>query len=165
MLSSVVSCMIWATENFRHDPVIMPKTLNSGRRSRKLPNPSGRNSRPPTHRNTDRKRVPRRSSYREKIKITRPTAPKDQRTRSAWIYGAICSHRGGWCRLGSSVLNTFGMNLHLQEMSQAIRVALLKGVGRSKNITLRPLPARSPELNPVENIWPFMPDNGLSNTP
>ena len=27
------------------------------------------------------------------------------------------------------------------------------------NITLLPLPPRSPELNPVENIWQFMRDN------
>jgi transposase len=31
------------------------------------------------------------------------------------------------------------------------------------NITLVPLPAKSPELNPVENIWQFMRDNWLSN--
>ncbi len=31
------------------------------------------------------------------------------------------------------------------------------------NITLMPLPARSPERNPVENIWQFMRDNWLSN--
>jgi len=31
------------------------------------------------------------------------------------------------------------------------------------NITLMPLPPRSPELNPVENIWQFMRDNWLSN--
>ncbi len=33
----------------------------------------------------------------------------------------------------------------------------------SSNITLMPLPARSPELNPVENIWQFLRDNWLSN--
>ncbi len=32
-----------------------------------------------------------------------------------------------------------------------------------ENITLMPLPPRSPELNPVENIWQFMRDNWLSN--
>lgn len=32
-----------------------------------------------------------------------------------------------------------------------------------ENITLLPLPARAPELNPVENIWQFMRDNWLSN--
>jgi transposase len=31
------------------------------------------------------------------------------------------------------------------------------------NITLLPLPPRSPELNPVENIWQFMRGNWLSN--
>ena len=31
------------------------------------------------------------------------------------------------------------------------------------NITLLALPPRSPELNPVENIWQFMRDNWLSN--
>ena len=31
------------------------------------------------------------------------------------------------------------------------------------NITLLPLPPRSPELNPVENIWRFLRDNWLSN--
>jgi len=31
------------------------------------------------------------------------------------------------------------------------------------NITLLPLPPRSPELNPVENVWRFMGDNRLSN--
>ena len=31
------------------------------------------------------------------------------------------------------------------------------------NITLVPLPPRSPELNPVENIWQFMRDKWLSN--
>ena len=31
------------------------------------------------------------------------------------------------------------------------------------NMTLLPLPPRSPELNPAENIWQFMRDNWLSN--
>jgi hypothetical protein len=30
------------------------------------------------------------------------------------------------------------------------------------NLTLVLLPARAPELNPVENIWQFVRDNGLS---
>jgi transposase len=32
-----------------------------------------------------------------------------------------------------------------------------------ENITLVPIPPRSPELNPVENVWQFMRDNWLSN--
>ena len=31
------------------------------------------------------------------------------------------------------------------------------------NITLLPLPARSPELNPVENLWQFMRDSWVGN--
>jgi transposase len=31
------------------------------------------------------------------------------------------------------------------------------------NITLVPLPAKAPELNPVENIWQFLRENWLSN--
>ena len=31
------------------------------------------------------------------------------------------------------------------------------------NITLVPIPPRSPELNPVENVWQFLRDNWLSN--
>jgi transposase len=31
------------------------------------------------------------------------------------------------------------------------------------NLTLLPLPPRSPELNPVENIWQYLRDNWLSN--
>lgn len=31
------------------------------------------------------------------------------------------------------------------------------------NITVVSLPPRSPELNPVENVWQFMRDNWLSN--
>lgn len=32
------------------------------------------------------------------------------------------------------------------------------------NITLLPLPARSPERNPVENLWQFLRDNWLGNS-
>ena len=31
------------------------------------------------------------------------------------------------------------------------------------NITLVPIPPRSPELNPIENVWQFLRDNWLSN--
>ena len=44
--------------------------------------------------------------------------------------------------------------------SSSIRPA---GTSHRNNITLMFLPPRSPELNPVENIWQFMPDNWLSN--
>ena len=38
-----------------------------------------------------------------------------------------------------------------------------KGLRVPSNISLMPLPPRSPELNPQENIWQFMRQNWLSN--
>ena len=68
------------------------------------------------------------------------------------------------------------MALHLAEISGAVApgahaLLLLDQAGWHMtgklsvpaNITLLPLPAKSPELNPVENIWQFMRDNWLSN--
>jgi transposase len=68
------------------------------------------------------------------------------------------------------------MNLHLAEISLAVAanahaVVIMDQAGwhTSKklqlpaNITIVTLPPRSPELNPVENVWQFMRDNWLSN--
>ena len=73
-----------------------------------------------------------------------------------------------WC-------DTQAMELHLAEISKAIDpgahgVVIVDQAGWHMsakltipdNITLLPLPPRSPELNPVENIWQFMRDNWLS---
>ncbi|TPV99436.1 MAG: hypothetical protein USCAAHI_01124 [Beijerinckiaceae bacterium] len=42
-------------------------------------------------------------------------------------------------------------------------MACLNEASSPDNITLWPLPPKSPELNPVENIWQFMRDKWLSN--
>jgi transposase len=68
------------------------------------------------------------------------------------------------------------MSLQLAEIAQAVApgahaVLLLDRAGWHvstklrvpNNITLVPLPPRSPELNPVENVWQFLRDNWLSN--
>ncbi len=68
------------------------------------------------------------------------------------------------------------MNLHLAEIATAVapgcHAALLVDqagwhlshqLAIPPNITLVPLPAKCPELNPVENIWQFVRDNWLSN--
>ena len=107
---------------------------------------------------------------------TRPSAPRDQRTSSAYIFGAICPAEGKGAALVLSRCTTPAMALHLAEISQAVApgahaVVLLDQAGWHTtaklpipiNITLMPLPAKSPELNPVENIWQFMRDNWLSN--
>jgi len=68
------------------------------------------------------------------------------------------------------------MNEHLKEISRTVdpgahAVLILDQAGwhvtpkleLPDNITLLFLPPRSPELNPVENVWQFMRDNWLSN--
>jgi len=72
--------------------------------------------------------------------------------------------------------NTQAMQMHLDEISYHIApnghgVVLMDRAGWHttakldvpKNITIMLLPSRSPELNPVENIWQFMRANWLSN--
>jgi transposase len=72
--------------------------------------------------------------------------------------------------------NTAAMALHLAEISQTVTpgahaVVLLDQAGWHlsdkldipANISLMPLPPKSPELNPVENIWQFIRGNWLSN--
>ena len=71
---------------------------------------------------------------------------------------------------------TEAMALHLAEISLAVApghhaVLLLDQAGWHMssrlavptNITLLPLPPKSPELNPVETIWWFMRENWMSN--
>jgi hypothetical protein len=68
------------------------------------------------------------------------------------------------------------MNLHLAEISRTVApaahaVLLVDHAGWHlsarlvvpANITIIPLPPKSPELNPVENVWQYMRDNWLSN--
>jgi transposase len=72
--------------------------------------------------------------------------------------------------------DTEAMQAHLREISTMVApdahaVLLLDQAGWHlagalvvpENITLLPLPPRSPELNPVENVWQFLRDNWLSN--
>ncbi len=51
---------------------------------------------------------------------TRPSAPRDQRTRSAYIFGAICPARGVGAALVLPRCNTAAMTLHLDEISVTI---------------------------------------------
>ena len=107
---------------------------------------------------------------------TRPSAPHDQRTASAYIFGAICPDKGKGAGLVLPFCNTEAMNLHLTEIAQAVApgahaVLLMDQAGwhttdkldLPDNISIVPLPSKCPELNPVENIWQFMRDNWLSN--
>jgi hypothetical protein len=107
---------------------------------------------------------------------TRPSAPRDQRTASTYIFGAICPYDGIGAALVLPLCNTEAMDLHLQEIGNAVApgkhaVLLLDQAGWHMsakltvpaNVTIVPLPPKCPELNPTENVWQFMRDKWLSN--
>ena len=72
--------------------------------------------------------------------------------------------------------NIPAMQMHLDEISREVAagahaVVLMDRAGwhrtgklkLPKNLTIILLPSRSPELNPVENIWQYLRQNWLSN--
>src|ERR1700749_1095587 len=107
-------------------------------------------------------------------RATRPSAPRDQRTASAYIFGAICPKDGKALVLPRCDTEANepapGRDRHPDRAGRARRAARRSGRWRLSarlivppNITLIPLPAKCPELNPQENVWQFMRDNRLSN--
>ena len=107
---------------------------------------------------------------------TRPRAAYDQRTKWAYLFGAICPERVAGAAWVLPSCNTQAMQLHLDDISKAVSpsahaILILDRAGWHTtkklrvpdNISLMPLPSRAPELNPVENIWQFVRQNWLSN--
>jgi len=105
-----------------------------------------------------------------------PFCQGDQRTASTYIFGAISPKDGKGVALILPKCNTYAMNLHLAEIARNIApgahaVVLLDQAGWHMtdklnvppNVTIMPLPAKCPELNPQENVWQFLRDNRLSN--
>ncbi len=94
---------------------------------------------------------------------TRPRAPHDQRTRSAYIFGAICPKEGKAAGLVLPFCNSAAMTLHFKEISGAVApdahaVVVMDQAGWHTsgkldvpaNVSILALPSRAPELNPVE---------------
>jgi hypothetical protein len=109
----------------------------------------------------------------QKNKITRrwakrgtcPSTPRDQRTASTYIFGAVCPQQGK-AALILSACNTEAMNLHLSENTETVApgahaVLLADQAGWHlstplvvpPNITIIALLPKCPELKPVENVW------------
>jgi len=102
--------------------------------------------------------------------------PADQRYENAYLFGAICPKRGTGAALMLPKANTHAMQLHVDEISKYVArkahaVVLMDRAGWHragdlevpKNLTIILLPSRSPELNPVENVWQYLRANFLSN--
>src|SRR4029079_7242497 len=92
------------------------------------------------------------------------------------MLGAIFPAEGKGAALVLPRCDTQATSLHLAEIAQAVapgaHAAVLMdraGLHRAKdlvvpdNLTLVLLPARAPELNPVETIWLFLRENWLSS--
>lgn len=107
---------------------------------------------------------------------TRPSAPHDQRTASAYLFDAICPKEGEGTALVLHYCDTAAMSLHLAEVAgvvaadaHAVMLVDRAGWHMSRqlkvrpNITLMPLPPRAPELNPVESTCQFTRENWLAN--
>ena len=115
-------------------------------------------------------------TYRWARKGARPRAVRDQRTQSTWLFGAVCPERGTGAALVLPVCNSEAMQLHLDAIADKVEpgahaIVILDQAGwhgakdlrLPANISLLPLPPRSPELNGQENVWQFMRQNWLSN--
>jgi transposase len=108
---------------------------------------------------------------------SRPRAPRDQRYKWAYLFGAICPARDVGAAWVVPQADIWAMNLHLDEISRQVAagahaVVVLDGAGWHRtggrlripdNISLLSLPPYSPELNPQENVWQYLRQNQLAN--
>jgi transposase len=107
---------------------------------------------------------------------SRPSAVRQTDYEYLWVLGIVCPETGQAEGLLSPRLNTDVINVFLQEFSATLSaeehaIMLWDGAGfhTSKqlrvpeNVTPIQLPAYSPELNPIENLWHFLKSHYWSN--
>ena len=107
---------------------------------------------------------------------SRPTAVRQTEYQYLWVIGVVCPETGHAEGLLSPRLNTKMINVFLEQFSKTIpaeehAVMIWDGAGfhTSKqlqvpeNVSLVQLPAYSPELNPIENLWHYLKSHFWSN--
>jgi hypothetical protein len=107
---------------------------------------------------------------------SRPAAPKDRRTASAGIFGAVCPAKGEGASLVLFRCARPAMTAHRAEIRRAVdpgahAVPILEGTGRHvaadlvapDTIALPTLPSHAPELDPVEKVWQVLRENRLGD--
>lgn len=107
---------------------------------------------------------------------SRPTVPRQTQYDYLYVFGAACAQTGTAVALVAPCVNTEMMNLFLAELSTSLKpdvhaVMILDRAGWHVshdlkvpgNLTLLYLPPRSPELNPIENLWHWITSHHWSN--
>ena len=107
---------------------------------------------------------------------SRPSVPKQTQYDYLYVFGAACPETGTAVALVAPGVNTESMSYFLAEFSASLAadvhaVVVLdragwhvsKDLAVPGNITLVYLPPRSPELNPMENLWHWLTSHHWSN--
>jgi len=110
------------------------------------------------------------------LRGTRPTAVRQTEYGYLWVLGAVCPATGHAEGLLSPRLNTSVVNIFLEQFSRTLAadehaVLIWDGAGfhtsgslkLPANVSVLQLPAYSPELNPVENLWHYLKSHFWSN--
>lgn len=110
-------------------------------------------------------------------KGTRPRVVRQRQFLNTYIFGACCPDKDKGCALILPECHTGMMQLHLDEISKNIEEGFhaiiimdraswhtTEALNIPKNISLSPLPAYSPELNPMEQVWEKIKGDRLTNT-
>ena len=105
----------------------------------------------------------------------RPRMVKDQRHKSAYIFGAVCPARDTGAALVITHVSIAAMNLLLEEVASQLprgtyAVMLIDNAGWHiagdirvpPNLTLLHLPPYNPEFNAIERVWQYLRDRYLS---
>lgn len=110
------------------------------------------------------------------LRGSRPTAVRQTEYGYLWVLGLVCPETGHAEGLLSPRLNTAVVNVFLDQFSRTLAadehaVVIWDGAGFHTSRTLRlppnvsvvQLPAYSPELNPIENLWHYLKSHYWSN--
>jgi transposase len=109
-------------------------------------------------------------------KGSRPRIARQQQYLSTYLFGAVCAAKGDSFGLVLPASNTGTMQLFLNKLSEKIvigrhAVVVVDRAGwhttsklkMPSNISILPLPAYSPELNPMEQVWQQLRQGWLAN--
>jgi transposase len=107
---------------------------------------------------------------------SRPPAIRQTQYEYLYVFSAACPETGDACGLVTPHVNTDTMNAFLEqfgrELPPDVHAAMIldqagwhvaRALRVPANVTLVLLPPKSPELNPVENLWHYLRSHHWSN--